>query len=269
VKEYGLFFGASYLVVTFLFVCVYYYLFQLLKNPFIKGAYPEFVASKTTYKWLAGVSISIYLVRSLFFLFLGHYQTLISNLFVKFFLFFALTTLLELPFLFQTYISHMRTLTGFEMHKSFYVKRGTVYAPGPRPSEFVHLAGTQSSRDSVQSNIVLVVALMDIDFVNQYRAAAMSQFSNLDGFDDVESQDEELTLENEDSYKSAKSHPTNMTRPTIAKGNLGHDVPLLESNYQSTKDQSLGKSLGLSRTQVAAANYSINQDPTKAESFFE
>jgi hypothetical protein len=47
VRRYGLFFGSSYLAVTLMIIFVYYYLFELLKNPFIKAAYPEYVANKT------------------------------------------------------------------------------------------------------------------------------------------------------------------------------------------------------------------------------
>ena len=124
-------------------------------------------------------------------MFLGHYNKLIPDLFVKFELFFTISTLLELPFLFQTYVSHLKTFWRVEVHKSFYVKKGTIYS-AQRPSEYI--MATEGSESTSRPDVIMVMALMDIDFVNQYRAAAMSQFSGEHEFDDVESQDDELSL---------------------------------------------------------------------------
>ena len=54
---------------------------------------------------------------------------------------------------------------------------------------------TEESDARSQANVVLVMALMDIDFANQYRQAAMSQISN--EWEDVESADNFLTMGNE------------------------------------------------------------------------
>ena len=93
------------------------------------------------------------------------------------------------------------------------------------------------------------MALMDIDFVNQYRAVAMSQFSGQSGFDDAESQDEEISVDPSSFY----------TRPSAMPGKLADELPteMLMSNYPSTKDQSLGKS-NLSNTAPRQVSYSIN-----------
>ena len=99
-QVYGIFFGSSYLLVTILFCFVYYYLFKLLDHPVIRAAYPEYVQHKGHYRNLAIVSVVIYFIRSLVFMYMGRYENIISNAFVKVELFFAVTTLLELPFLF-------------------------------------------------------------------------------------------------------------------------------------------------------------------------
>ena len=152
-------FGSSYIVVTILLAAVYYQIFRLLEHPVIRLAFPQYVKHKAHYQKLAVASIVIYFIRSFFFMALGTYMVIVPNAFVKMELFIGITTLLEMPFLFYTYISHLRTFWSFEANQ----KKG-INNQAKHESDEDEIA--ESSGRATRPDVIMVMALMDIDFIN-------------------------------------------------------------------------------------------------------
>jgi len=123
---------------------------------------PDFATRKARYISLAAFFVCTYLARGVIFCLLGHLQEVVSY-FVKFEVFFIISTAAEVPFIFYQYAMHIITFWDTDVQTIVNNKISVLHQ---EVGESDHSTPTDvgGSGSSTKPKVIMVMALMDIDF---------------------------------------------------------------------------------------------------------